>query len=151
MSQDFQGTTHRRDKRRDRTIQIALVFPPDSEYTDQSFAAEADINTIMARYQSTGEIPVINQTHPQYLDVTEQDFQRHMNIVREAQALFDDLPSAIRDRFGNDPGAFLGFVSDEANRTEMARMGLFNDEATSTILSPPPPPTPPLAPETSGA
>ena len=118
---------------------VDLTFPEDSEYTDQSFREEADINTIMARYQSTGEMPVLNEGTAQWLDVTEMDFQRHMDFCIEAQGLFDDLPSDIRDRFGNDPGAFLGFVSDEKNRLEVAKMGLLTPEATDAILYPPEP------------
>lgn len=135
MSYQFDGPVNKRDARYDRVIHLTIDCPLVSEYTDQSFKEEADINTIMARYQSTGEMPVINQTHPQYLDVTEQDFQLHMNFILEAQALFDDLPSALRDRFGNDPGAFLGFCSDEANYDEMARLGLLSEEATTRYQS----------------
>lgn len=147
MSMNYKGTAHRPDRRYERTIQIHMEFPKDSEFTDQSFKEEADINTIMAKYQSTGEMPVLNQTHPQYLDVTEQDFHTHMNFILEAQALFDDLPSKIRDRFGNDPAAFLGFVNDEANYPEMARLGLLSEEATIRYNSPQtPPPTAPQEP-----
>lgn len=125
-----------------RKLKLSLRFPDESPYTDQSFKADADINTIMARYQSTGEMPMINQSHPQFLDVTEADFQSHMNIVAEANSLFGQLPSALRARFGNDPGAFLGFVSEADNRNEMARLGLFTPEVTREILNPTPAPTP---------
>lgn len=117
-------------------VVVDLEFPADSEYTDQSFRDECDINTIMARYQSTGELPLLNTQEGQWLDVTEMDFQEHMNFIIEAQGLFDALPSDIRDRFGNDPGAFLGFVSDESNRSEVAKMGLLTPEATEAILYP---------------
>lgn len=123
---------------------VHLDFPPDSEFTDQSFKEEADINTIMARYQSTGEMPVLNEMEGQWLDVTEMDFQRHMDFILSAQALFDQLPSALRDRFGNDPGAFLGFCSDDANRVELAKLGLLNENATEAALRPPSPPEPDL-------
>lgn len=125
-------------------VSIWMDFPEDSEWTDQSFAAECDINTIMARYQSTGELPIINQSEAQWLDVTEMEFQDHMNFMVEARNMFDELPSKIRDRFGNDPGAFLGFASDEANRTELAHMGLLTPEATEAILYPKPPADAPL-------
>lgn len=118
---------------------VAINFPDDSLYTDQSFRDESDINTIMARYQSTGEMPVLNEMPGQWLDVTEMDFQRHMDFIIDAQNLFDDLPSDLRDRFGNDPGAFLGFCSDEKNRDEMARLGLLNERATEAVLRPPEP------------
>lgn len=120
---------------------VGIEFPPESEYTDQSFKDESDINTIMARYQSTGEMPVLNEMEGQWLDVTEMDFQTHMNFILEAQGLFDSLPSDLRDRFGNDPGAFLGFCSDEANRGEMAKLGLLNERATEAVLRPPSPPS----------
>jgi len=126
---------------------IDMVFPADSEFTDQSFKEECDINTIMARYQSTGELPVLNSQEGQWLDVTEMDFQRHMDFIIEAQGMFDQLPSHIRDRFGNDPGAFLGFASDEANAVEIAKMGLLTPEATDALLYPKPAEAPSSAPK----
>lgn len=118
---------------------IGMSFPVDSLVTDQSFREECDINTIMARYQSTGELPQLNTQYAQYLDVTGMDFQEHMDFIIQAQGLFDELPSSIRDRFGNDPAAFLDFTSDPENRTEMAKMGLLSDDATRAILNPPTP------------
>lgn len=120
-------------------LYVGLECEAVSLYTDQSFKDESDINTIMARYQSTGEMPVLNEMQGQWLDVTEMDFQAHMDFIIEAQGIFDSLPSDLRDRFGNDPGAFLGFCSDEANRPEMAKLGLLNEEATRRILHPEPP------------
>lgn len=112
-----------------------MVFEP-SPFTDQSAKDEADINTIMAKYQSTGELPVLNLAEANWLDVSEMEFQQHMNSVIEAQAMFAQLPSKIRDRFGNDPGAFLAFTSDAENITEIAKMGLLTPEATQKILNP---------------
>lgn len=120
-------------------IQQPLTFPDNSPYTKQEFKAESDINTIMASYARTGELPKINELAPQFLDVTDMDFQTHMNYIREAQELFDELPSAIRNRFQNDPGAFIDFTSDPINRPELARLGLLSTEATRAILSPTPP------------
>lgn len=118
-------------------LSVSLEFDPDSEYTDQSYRDECDINTIMARYQSTGELPVLNQVEGCWLDVTGMDFQEHMDFILRANELFDELPSAIRDRFGNDPAGFLDFTSDERNRRELAEMGLLTPEATEAILYPP--------------
>ena len=119
-----------------RKISVSLSFPENSPYTRQEFKAEADINTIMARYQRTGELPAINVVAPQYLDVTGMDFQEHMNAIREAQELFDALPSQIRNRFQNDPGEFIDFCGDSNNHPELARMGLLSAEATKAILTP---------------
>lgn len=121
-------------------LRVGLVCPDVSPYTDQSFRDEADINTIMARYQSTGEMPILNEMNPQFLDVDEgMDFQTHMDFILDAQDMFDQLPSRIRDRFGNNPGAFLEFSTSPDNRLELAKMGLLNDEATRSLLNPPAP------------
>lgn len=115
-----------------------LVTPAVSEYTDQAYVDECDINTIMAKYQSTGELPVLNQGEAQYLDVTGMDYHQHMQFIVDAQGMFDELPSAIRDRFHNDPAEFLDFTGDENNRVELAKMGLLNAEATEALLYPKP-------------
>jgi len=112
---------------------LAISFPENSPHTKQEFKAEADINTIMARYNRTGELPQINLVAPQYLDVTGMDFHAHMNAIREAQNLFDSLPSQVRNRFQNDPGSFIDFCGDPDNRPELAKMGLLSTEATKAI------------------
>jgi len=106
----------------------SLSFPPNSRWTKQEFASECDINTIMSQYQSTGVMPNINERAPQYLDCTElgNDFQYMQNQVLEAQELFAELPSKLRNRFSNDPASFLNWVSDPSNLPEMAELGLTN-------------------------
>lgn len=111
----------------------SVSFPTDSPVTKQSFGPECDINTIMARYQSTGEMPVINQVAPQYLDLDQTDFQSAMEVVAGAQSLFAELPSSIRTRFNNDPGQFLAFTSNPANRAEMVELGMFKPEAAAAF------------------
>lgn len=117
---------------RQPTVDVSLKFPPDSRHTKQSFKAECDINTIMARYQSTGEMPNLDVCAPQYLDATGLDFQDMQNRVLHAQALFMELPSKLRSRFANDPGEFLAYVADPQNRAEMRELGLLNSEVLVT-------------------
>jgi len=114
----------------------SLTFPPNSRWTKQSFADECDINTIMSRYQSTGELPNLAD-NPQYFDATGMDFQDMQNKVVEAQSLFDALPSSIRNRFANNPAEFLSFVSDPSNKSELGKMGLL--KASQTLEAPPSP------------
>lgn len=103
------------------------TFPPNSRWTKQSFKDECDINTIMARYISTGEMPDISSIAPQYLDVTSGfDFQQMNDQVVEAKQLFAQLPSVLRSRFANDPGAFLDYCADPDNVPEMRKLGLIN-------------------------
>lgn len=108
---------------------VFLSFPDDSEFTKQEFKDECDINVIMAQYQHTGIIPNLNERTPAYQDCTGHDYQMHMNKIIEAQELFNDLPSKVRDRFANDPAAFLDFVHDEKNLGEMKEMGLLRPVA----------------------
>jgi phage internal scaffolding protein len=91
--------------------------------TKQSFAKECDINHIMAKYQKTGAITHFAKHSPQYGIADGQTFQDAMNLVCEAQEMFNELPSSIRSRFGNDPAAFLDFVNDEGNADEMIKLG----------------------------
>ena len=100
--------------------------------TKQSFKKECDINLIMAKYQKTGAITHFNKHQQNYGMADGQTFQDAMNLVCEAQEMFNDLPSSIRSRFGNDPAAFLDFVQNEENADEMARMGLIEQSAEQT-------------------
>jgi len=111
-------------------LRVALSFAENSRWTKQSFKDECDINNVMGRYLSTGEMPVINQRAPEYLDVTGIDYQSAMELVAGAQSLFEDIPSNVRNRFQNDPGLFLDFCSDPKNREEMAKMGLLSVPST---------------------
>lgn len=113
----------------------SLTFPAQGK-TVQSFKDECDVNQIMARYQSTGELPNLNSLPPQFLDVTGADFQAHQNAIAQAQTLFNELPSAIRTRFQNSPAAFLDFCSNENNRQELAEMGLLRPIEAPSIPAP---------------
>lgn len=117
-----------------KKLRVQISFPEDSPFTKQSFAEECDINTIMARYMSTGELPELDQRAPQYLDVSAGiDFQESMEFIAGAKTLFNELPSELRGRFENDPRQFLDFVGDPKNRTEMADLGLLSPEATLAV------------------
>jgi phage internal scaffolding protein len=100
--------------------------------TKQSFKKECDINLIMAKYQKTGAITHFNKHQQNYGIADGSTFQDAMNLVCEAQEMFNDLPSSIRSRFGNDPAAFLDFVQNDENADEMARMGLIEQSAEQT-------------------
>jgi len=125
----------------------SLSFPAQGR-TKQSFKDECDVNRIMARYLSTGELPNLNNVEPQYLDCTAFDYQQHQNFIAGAMSLFHELPSAIRSRFQNSPAEFLDFCSQEKNRPELAEMGLLRPNTEPLI--PAPTLTPSTAPIASG-
>lgn len=126
-------------------IKVSLTFPANSPFTKQEFRDECDINVLMSKYMSNGEIPALNQAAPQYLDVTGYDYQTAANLVAGAQSLFNELPSSLRNRFDNDPGQFLQFCSDSSNREEMKTLGLLKPESEWSYVPPAPTPTTPQA------
>lgn len=125
-------------------LKITISFPSDSLHTKQSFKDECDINLLMSRYMENGQLPNINEAAPQYLDVSEgYDYQAAMEYIAGANSLFQELPSSIRNRFENDPGAFIEFCSNENNRLELTEMGLLRPPTPDLI------PTPQLTPTNS--
>lgn len=92
--------------------------------TKQEFKKSCDINLILKRYQKTGMLPIVKNP-PLYEDYSAvMDYQESLNTVIAAQEQFDNLPSEIRKRFGNDPYEFLKFCENKENIEEMRKLGL---------------------------
>lgn len=113
--------------------------------TEQAHKQQCDMNYILRDYQRTGLIKHAAKHEGRYDDVTAVDFQEAMFLVTNAQNMFMTLPSSIRDRFGNDPAAFLDFVQNPSNTDEMARMGILKgndglDVSGAQVNSPVAPP-----------
>lgn len=103
---------------------VTIEFPSHT-MAKQSFQAECDINTIMSKYQKTGLIEHVQKFQGSYGDFTSvADYQLSLNQVLAAQEAFDALPSTVRARFQNNPGAMLAFLEDPANRDEAVKLGL---------------------------
>ena len=114
----------------------------DEIRTEQSHKGEVDVNQIMEKYVRTGTLEHRNEYVGQYGDVTGIDFQTAMNIVVDAQNMFNDLPSSVRNKFQNDPARFLDFVQDAQNREELIEMGLATPDQTDGDPTDVPPPAP---------
>lgn len=97
---------------------------PAEGQTQQQFAEEVDINTIVKRFGLTGELPdgVGMPVSGDFTGVS--DFRSAMELVRSAQESFMLLPANVRDRFANDPARVIAFLDDEANREEAIRLGI---------------------------
>lgn len=106
--------------------------------TKQSFRDECDINVIMGRYLQTGVLDFVNKHQPQYITTTGVDFHQAMLLVAESQTMFNDLPSAIRTKFKNNPAEFLDFCHDPKNLPEMAEMGLLRPQTAQETSTPAP-------------
>lgn len=97
--------------------------------TKQSHKDECDVNKIVERFTKTGVLEFVNDRQPQFGDVTGIDFFESMRIVAQANEMFAALPAKVRDRFGNDPKAFLDFMEDPQNRSQAVLMGLLEERA----------------------
>ncbi len=106
----------------------------DPSMTEQSHQDSCDVNKIMARYVKTGVIDHLNKYGPMYGDIPSIDLQEAIEIQKKANEMFGDLPSAVRNKFENEPGLFLDFVQDPANKSEMVELGLSNGEEEAQVI-----------------
>lgn len=115
--------------------------------TQQQFKDDCDINKIMARFVKTGVLEHVRQNNPEgeYGFASSDTFRDSMEIVADANSMFESLPSAIRNEFENDPAKFLEFAENPENLPQMQEMGLANK------LQPDPPTSLPKSPEGANA
>lgn len=105
----------------------------DKSLTQQHMADECDINKLVERFVVTGEIPQLAMP-PLQGDFTEvMTYQESLNLMIAAKQSFMAMPAKVRNRFENDPGQFIEFCSNEANRDEMRQMGLWSVEANAAF------------------
>jgi len=110
----------------------------DPTRAKQQFREEADINTIVRRFNITGQLPQ-NVRMPTYGDFTNvPTYHEAMNAIRAAQESFDAMPAEIRRRFNNDPGEFVDFCSNTENLEEARKMGLAAPAAADLAQTLPP-------------
>jgi len=110
-------------KKRERK-RVVVNFTKPSR-TQKQFRDECDINNIIKRFQTTGQLPSMIKNNPQYGNFAEvTDYQTSLNLVIKAQEQFSALNARLRNRFNNDPAQFLAFVGDKANLQEMVKLGL---------------------------
>lgn len=96
----------------------------DKTLAKQSFAEEVDINTIVRRFNLTGELPSSVRV-PEYADFEGvYDYHSALNAIAAAHESFDSMPAEVRARFQNDPGQFVDFCNDPSNVDEMVKLGL---------------------------
>lgn len=101
--------------------------------TQQQFADESDINTIVDVFMKTGHLPD-PVSMPQYVDYEGVfDFQSAMNVVRAADENFMRMDAKLRARFHNSPQEFLEFFADPGNQDEAIRLGLAIAKPTVSV------------------
>lgn len=107
----------------------------------QSGKEEADINVLVKRFGITGELPSNVRIPLQGQFAVAGDFKTSMDLIREAEAGFMELPADVRARFHHNPGELVAFVSDDKNRAEAVALGIVV-EAPKAMRSVPAEPAP---------
>ena len=116
----FQKAYDYKNKKRVQTVNN------EPSMTKQSLKDDADINNIIKRYNKTGVLQNMKEFEGVYGDFDSNDFHTAMNVVAEANSLFEQVPSEIRAQFKNDPGAFIDYATNPENHEQMAKWGLAN-------------------------
>lgn len=97
--------------------------------TVQSEKDNCDINVIMNRYATCGT-PLPYRTdgvQPVYADVSELgDYMENFQRCKQAEEMFNNLPSALRKELDNNPANLLPFIQDEKNKERCYEYGLLN-------------------------
>jgi len=105
-------------------------------FTKSEFKNECDINVIMKKYQKTGVLPIGIENNGVYLDVSDvPTYQDCLNTVISAQNAFNELPSALRKRFGGDIERYLEYVNDPKNVSEMIELGMIEKKVAPMVQS----------------
>lgn len=106
----------------------------DKSRTKQSHKDECDINKILKKADKTGLITHVASSTARYGDFTAvNEYQESLNTVIQAQDMFDALPSDIRKRFANDPGAFFEFATNPANKDDLVKLGLAKSDYVAPV------------------
>ena len=97
--------------------------PASRSLTRQSFAKDADINNIMAKYAVTGVLVdpsnVDSERVARFGDFSDlPDYANLVSRVNQAQEDFMTLPAPVRARFDNDVSNLLDFIAQPENVVE---------------------------------
>lgn len=128
--------------KRDRFTYPRAEMPEDklTSRTQQHFAGESDVNSIVRRAKKGVPLPLRIST-PLYGDFTSGvDFQDSMNRIAVAKSNFEMLPSDLRLQFHNDPAELLDFINDPENLEEAIELGLLSAPAPALEVPPAPEP-----------
>lgn len=91
----------------------------------QSFKDECDIRNITRRYKEGAMVTHLAKGVPNYADVSEAgDLRTILDRVRDASEWFGRLPARVRERFDNDPAAFIDAANDPLGQDLLEELGL---------------------------
>lgn len=119
----------------------------DPSKAQQHQLEEADINTIVKRFNITGQLPQIPLPPPiaEFGEIF--DFQTAMTVVNQAKLAFGALPATVRATFNNDPHAYVAYVDAAIEAGDLDQLRKWGVAVPAADPAPPPPASP--APETT--
>ena len=105
-------------------IPVQVSFKGTKTRTKSEFADEANINNIVKRCMNGAAMPTGGRT-PLFGDFSEvADFTSAQTLIAQANAEFEQLPSDVREKFGNNVSDLMDFLDDENNIDEAIALGL---------------------------
>lgn len=95
--------------------------------TKQADVERSEIQLLLKKYDKSFLIQQSQAITNQYSDVAIGfDLQDAYNKIRGVESMFMELPSAIRNRFDNNPAKFVDFCENPDNIDDMVLMNLAN-------------------------
>ena len=129
----------------EKTITFRSAYDPHKKYvfktvgeslTQQHYKEECEVINIIKKHDRNGIIEHVQRGKARYGDFSEvADYREALDLVRDAQAEFMNIPSEIRKKFDNDPGKFYEFVSNPENKEELKEMGFIDTPQASVDQS----------------
>ena len=115
---------------------VPLVAVPEGKsMTKQSYKKETDAKEIVKKFQRTGYLENMSNLEAFYGDFTEvNDYKSAMDAVRGAETAFNELPSAVRNYFDNDPDKLVQFVNEPKNYEKAIELGILDKDRTKAYL-----------------
>ena len=124
MSKETKETPEQAEARKS----VAISFKNAPSRTKSEFKDEVNINNIVKLAVKTGALPQ-GTREALHADFSEIDTYEAAQIkIAEANSAFEQLPSAVREKFANDVTNLLDFVDDENNMEEAIQMGLLPEQ-----------------------
>lgn len=118
------------DLRHPRSRERFALEMDQGNKVDRDQVGDTNINSILARYEATGQPPRVRSEQPLYGDFTSgEDLFTTLNRVNEIRDNFAALPSDVRAAADNDPVTFLDMCQEPEGRQILAGLGIeFEDE-----------------------
>lgn len=131
----------------DKSRALKVVTHTGKGLSDQSYAAQLDVNKLLIPAQRKGLLRAVTRFEGELDDIPPVDFQEAQNIVARATQQYESMPSSIRSQF-KGPAEFLAHVQNPENKDWLKKHGLLkgldgiNDAGTNTGYNPKADPVP---------